>query len=269
MNGPLRSLAHPPAFTFPIFGMLSTELRIQWKSGLSALYLGIPLIWIIIARLLPPEARPMTALIGTYADPVMMGQIFTGAFLARERDQGLLEAWAVTPLGAGGWLASRSLIIGLQGSIGGCILVLGAGVALKWAVFLPAIFMASTSAALIGLILARPFRDILTYFVAGGLTSAVLSLPILGSLIRPGIGILWMTTGPAGPGWAALSAAIGVSAGHVTAAGPAASAAIALAFQGCWTILLFFAARRVFHRGFFRRPGKGLPASVPPTGAST
>jgi len=229
------------------------EARTQFRSGLTALYLGMPLVWIIIARLLPPEARPITVLIGIYADPVMMGTIFTGAFLARERDQGLFAAWAVTPMGAGGWLAGRIFVIAVQGMIGGTILVLGAGIQADFILLIPALFLASVCGALNGLLLARPFRDILSFFVAGGIASAVICLPVVGGYIRPGW--VWLFMGPAWPGWSALASALSLSpAGGGADQGTATAALTALTF---WAIILFLLVRRIYHRGFFRRRGGG------------
>jgi fluoroquinolone transport system permease protein len=95
--------------------VIMREARTQFRSGLTWLYLGMPAIWILIVRLLPVQARSITVLIGIYSDPVMLGSLFTGAFLARERDQGLFGAWAVTPMDAGSWLAARILLIAIQG----------------------------------------------------------------------------------------------------------------------------------------------------------
>lgn len=228
--------------------VITREVRIQFHSGLTALYLGMPLLWIIIARLLPPGARPMVALIGIYADPVMMGTIFTGAILARERDQGLFAAWAVTPMGAGGWLAGRVLVIAAQGTIGGTILVLGTGITTDFVLLIPALFLASACGALNGLFLARPFRDILSFFVVGGMASGLLCLPVAGGYIRTGW--IWLFTGPAWPGWSALAAAVG-------GRGTATAALSALAALAGWTIFLFILVRRIYYRGFFRRPGGG------------
>lgn len=224
------------------------ELRTQIRSGLTALYFGMPLLWIIIARLLPPESRNLTVLIGVYADPVMMGSIFTGAFLTRERDQGLLTAWAVTPLSAGGWLFGRVLVIAVQGTLSGLLLVLGAGVSGNFTLLIPSLFMASACAALNGLILARPFRDIMTFFVAGGMASSLICLPILGGYLRPGW--LWLATGPAWPGWSLMASALNRPS-------PGLKPPIMIPVLAVWTVLLFLITRNIYERGFFRRPGGG------------
>ncbi len=229
-------------------GITQTEIRGQFRSGLSALYLGMPFFWIIIARLVPLEIRPLIVLIGAYTDPVTMGQLFTGAFVARERDQGLFEAWAVSPLDAGTWLLSRSILIGLQGSIGGLILALGSGVSFRIELLIPGLFLAAVSGALLGLIIARPFRDILSYFVVGGFATAIISLPIPGILLAPSY--FWLISGPAASGWVVLANAFYLPNG-VSALSPFISLAALL----LWTVLLFVIARGIYHRGFFRRPG--------------
>ena len=229
-------------------GILISEMRTQLRSGLTALYIGMPFLWILIARLLPPDRRPIAVLIGTFSDPVMMGQIFAGAFLARERDQGLLEAWAVTPLGAGTWLAGRILLIGFQGSLGGLILAFGTGVPFRPALLIPGVFLASAVSALIGLILARPFRDILSYFVLGGISAALVNLPLAGILLVPSIP--WLFTGPAVSGWVVISSSFGIPVTDV-------SEFAALGLLLVWTTLLFILGRYLFHSTFFRRRGLG------------
>lgn len=233
--------------------LLGRELRIQFRSGLSALYLGMPLVWILTARLLPPDVRPIVVLIGVYADPVMMGSIFTGAFLARERDQGLFAAWAVTPMGAGGWLAGRVFVIALQGTVGGLLLVMGSGVPADFVLLSPAIFLASAGGALVGLLVARPFRDIMSFFVVGGLASALICLPIAGGYMKPGR--LWLFTGPAWPGWTVLATALNRYPGHFIP--ESAPTAIAILMLSGWCVLLFVVVRWIYHRGFFRCPGGG------------
>lgn len=229
-----------------VSNMVTLELKTQIRSGLTALYFGMPLVWIIIARLLPPESRTLVVLIGVYADPVMMGSIFTGAFLTRERDQGLLTAWAVTPLDAGGWLFGRVLVIAVQGTLSGLILVLGSGVAGSFSLLVPTLFLASACAALNGLILARPFRDIMTFFVAGGMASSLICLPIPGGYLRPGWP--WLITGPAWPGWSLMASAL-----YLPAPGP--GPLVLMPVMAVWTAILFLITRIIYERAFFRRPG--------------
>lgn len=231
-----------------MIGFIRVEIRTQIRSGLTALYIGMPLVWIIIARLLPPESRTLVVLIGLYADPVMMGSIFTGAFLTRERDQGLLTAWAVTTLDAGGWLFGRVFVIATQGTLSGLILLLGAGVSGNLFLLIPALFLASACAALSGLILARPFRDVMTYFVAGGMGSALICLPIAGGYLRPGW--LWLLTGPAWPGWSLMSSSMNLAT-------PGPKPLVLIPVLAAWTTSLFLIARHIYERGFFRRPGGG------------
>lgn len=228
--------------------VITLEFRTQIRSGLTALYFGMPLVWIIIARLISPDSRALVVLIGVYADPVMMGSIFTGAFLTRERDQGLLTAWAVTPLDAGGWLFGRVLVIAVQGTLSGLILVLGAGVPGNIILLIPSLFLASACAALNGLILARPFRDIMTFFVAGGMASSLICLPIAGGYFRPGW--IWLVTGPAWPGWSLMASALNRPA-------PGPKPLMLIPVLAAWTVLLFLLTRIIYERGFFRRPGGG------------
>ncbi len=233
--------------------VLAGEIRTQLHSGLTALYLGMPLVWILIIRLLPPDSRPVAALLGIYADPVMMGTIFTGAFLAREQDQGLFPAWAVTPMNAGEWLISRVIVIATQGTIGGIILISGAGVRADLALLIPTLFLASACGALNGLLIARPFRDILSFIVAGGMALALINLPVAGGYIKPGW--VWFFTGPAWPGWSTLASALGLSP-EGGGSGPHRAAVSLMVLSG-WTAVLFFLVRRIYKRAFFRRSGRG------------
>ena len=228
--------------------VLAGEIRIQLRSGLTALYLGMPLVWILIIRLLPPESRPVTTLLGLYADPVLMGSLFTGAFLARDRDQGLFAAWAVTPVNAGYWLTGRVLVIALQGSLAGLILVTGAGVQADYLLLIPSLFLAAACGALNGLLLARPFRDILSFILAGGSALALINIPLAGGYIRPGR--IWLFTGPAWSGWSALGSALGISPGGGVSAGAA------IGVLTLWVIILFLLVRHIYNRGFFRRQGE-------------
>ncbi len=231
-------------------GVIRREFRVQLRSGLTALYLGMPLVWILISRAFPLNTRSIIVVIGIYADPVMLGTIFTGAFLTRERDQGLFAAWAVTALDAGGWLIGRVLVIAVQGCLGGLILALGAGVSVDLVLLVPALFLASVCGALNGLLIARPFRDIMSFFVAGGFLSSIICLPVAGGYLSPGW--IWLFTGPAWPGWNTLASAAGLATPE---SGPRpGTSLLALA---CWAVVLFLITRRIYDRGFFHRQGGG------------
>jgi len=223
------------------------EARTQFRSGLTWLYLGMPALWILIVRLLPVQARSITVLVGIYSDPVMLGSLFTGAFLARERDQGLFGAWAVTPMDAGSWLAARILLIAVQGTIGGLILALGSGVKFHPGRLAAALVFASGCGALTGLFLARPFKDIMSFFVIGGISSSVITLPVVLAYFHPSWA--WQLTGPSWPGWSALAGSLQ----DVPTAG--SSYALSLFSLAVWAVLMFLLVRRMYHRGFFRRPG--------------
>lgn len=238
--------------------VLAREGRIQFRSGLSGLYLGLPLVWILAARLSPPQARSLIVLIGLYSDPVMMGSLFSGVFLARERDQGLLGAWAVSPMGPGTWLAGRVTVIALQGTVGGIILVLGSGIHADWTILPWAVFFASTAGTLVGLITARPFRDILSYIIGGGLISTLICLPIAGGYLAPSS--LWLLGGPAWPGWSAAAAA--VSVGLNSRAAAITPVGVALAAAAAWSALLFVLTRLIYKRAFFKRRGARSAGSV-------
>ena len=229
-------------------GSFRSEVLIQLHSGLSFLYLGMPLFWILIARLLPAESRRLLVLIAAYADPVMMGQIFTGAFLARERDQGIIEALAVSPVGPGIWLFSRVCLIGIQGVFGAVLMVTGSGITFNPVLLVPSVFLAAVSGALIGMILALPFDDILSYFVLEGIASALVSLPAAFLVVKPSL--FWIIPGPAASGWMAISTALHSRIG----AGPEVPALTALVL---WSLCLFVLARKLYLRAYFRRPGKG------------
>lgn len=216
----------------------------QIRSGISALYIGVSLVWGGLLRLAPLEIRTVLTPLAIYADPALMGFILSGALLARERDQGLFRALAVTPVGAFRWLGARVLVVAVEGTAGGLLLAGLSGVSFRPGPLIAAVAVTSAVGVLLGSLAGRPFRDLGGYIIVGGLLSGLVNLPSvawLGWLDGP-----WCWMSPALPGISAIGWAFGNSGPHI-------GGGAALAILTVWFVVGFAAVARIVDRGFFRR----------------
>jgi fluoroquinolone transport system permease protein len=226
------------------------DLRLQWRHGFYAAYAFTVVVYVLLLRALPADARTILLPPVLLSEASVIGFFFGGAMLHLDRSDGVLSALAVTPLDPGAWALARTLTLVLLTSLA-CVLV-GVGAApgavrplelalaggLTAAVFVP-----------LGLATAARFEAIERFIIGGGIATALLGLAVL-----PYFGVaespLWRLL----PTDAALRL-LAIGAGRAPT-GMAAIAVPALTLVA-FTLAALVLARRVLVRHAFGRTGVG------------
>jgi len=140
-----------------------------------------------------------------------------GFLLLEEREDRILDAIAVTPLGTGGFFAYRLWWPVLTGGLGAAAVALLAGVTAEVGRLVAAVFLAAATGGLITLVLAVLAGDRVQGLALGKLTGVTLVaavgfqlLPEPWRWLLAPIPQVWVIDAVAGPGPALLSVVIGL-----------------------------------------------------------
>lgn len=220
-------------------GALRLDLRLQRRYGLAQAGLVVALLWVLLLRLLPAEARGVAAPLVAFGDLAVVGYFFVGAQVLFEKAEATLTALAVSPLRAGEFLLARTASLTLL-ALGLTAIVVGAGYGLparpRW--LLLGVVLCSAVGVLAGVAVVAPFASISRYLLPGVLPLAVLGLPLLDAA---GWLPAWLVALlPSGGAWLAVEAAFGGAVDGRLAAAVAANAA--------WVAAAAFVAARAYRR---------------------
>lgn len=165
---------------------LLAELRVQWRSGLYAVYAVMTAVFVGILFLIPAPARPLGLRMIVLMDPSLMGFFFAGGMTLLERDQGVLAALQTSRWGfAGYWRTKVASLLLLAAGVSSLLLGVSAVTGLT------ALSVADVAVVLLGVVLTVPVffslgvwvaghcRAILTYFVLAGVLTLPLMYPVL------------------------------------------------------------------------------------------
>ena len=148
--------------------------------------------------------------------PFLAGFVM-GFLLLEEREDRILDAIAVTPLGTGGFFAYRLWWPVLTGGLGAAAVALLAGVTAEVGRLVAAVFLAAATGGLITLVLAVLAGDRVQGLALGKLTGVTLVaavgfqlLPEPWRWLLAPIPQVWVIDAVAGPGPALLSVVIGL-----------------------------------------------------------
>lgn len=155
------------------------ELRLQWRHATLPVYLGVAVLFIVVLRLIPEDARDLWAPLFIFVDPSSIGFFFVGGLVLLERMDGTLSAYGVAPVSLGTRLAAKTLGLSLYATLAGYGIALGAGlpfdpVLLGLGTFLTAVFF-----TFLGLLFATRFQTLNGYFIVGGTLISPIYLPFL------------------------------------------------------------------------------------------
>lgn len=220
-------------------GALGLDLRLQRRYGVAQAGLVVAVLWVLLLRLLPPEARGVAAPLVTFGDLAVVGYFFVGALVLFEKAEATLVALAVSPLRAGEFLLARTASLTLLALLLTAIVV-GAGYGVPprphWLVL--GVVLGSAVGVLAGLAVVAPFSSVSRYLLPAVPPLVVLGLPLLdaaGWLPARVVALL-----PSGGAWLAVDAAFG---GAVDG-----RLAVAVAASTGWVALAAWLAARAYRR---------------------
>lgn len=121
------------------------EIKLQFRSGIYALYAVLTLTYLMLLWALPAAVRGTAAVLLIFSDPAAMGLFFMGALVLLEKSQRVHCSLAASPLGVWEYLFAKVVSLGLIGTLvalllAGCsgskaLACVGAGTLLSSALF--------------------------------------------------------------------------------------------------------------------------------------
>ncbi len=132
-------------------------------------------------------------------EALMVGFILGGALMLAEKQDKTVRALRVAPLGSARYVASKTLLFSLIGTVYASLLcVLTVGFSIDWGAFLALSFFGTAVFTLIGLAYTAPFHDMSGWFFSMVVLLGVNMLPVI-SYSSPSFAPLWMKLIPSYP----------------------------------------------------------------------
>lgn len=159
-------------------GVLTADLRYQWRYGFYFIYVFLVVVFVVIIRLLPPDWHRTGLTMVLLSDPALLGFFFIGGILQLERGEGLLDALFLSPLRPWEYLVSKAISLGLLSTAAGCFIALFSGInGVQYALLVPAMLFGSVCFTLIGVSISVNLTHMNAYLSINGLWEALLILP--------------------------------------------------------------------------------------------
>lgn len=150
-----------------LIGALKSDIRFQYKHGFYTVYTFITVLYIIIMQKIPNGlTKDYASALIVFSDPAMLGFFFIGGIIMLEKQQGIIDYLAVTPLSPQEFIMSKVATLGLL-SIGASVLITLTthfnGV--NWLILIVATAVVSVFFSLYGFLVAVGCRTINQYFL--------------------------------------------------------------------------------------------------------
>jgi fluoroquinolone transport system permease protein len=189
--------------------LLRTDTRLQLRSGFYAAAAFVAVSYVVLIWLLPRDVRLPVLVPLLLSELTVVPLLFSGTLLHLERNEGVHDALAVTPLTTVRYLVSKALSLSALGAAGALLMAVGV-LGLQFAVlrFIGVVLPTAALFVILGLASAPYFTSLYRFAVVGGMCASLLGLAVL-----PYFGIL------ASPAWLLLPtypalALIGDALGH-------------------------------------------------------
>jgi len=156
------------------------DLKVQFRSGLLFLYLGLTLFYIVVLKLVPPPWDKWIFPLIIATDPTVMGFLFVGALIQGEKDQGVLSLLAVSPLTLSHYLGGKVISLGLISTLTAGLVtaaVFPRPETLGWALL--AVAVTAPLFTLLGVSVSLRFRSLSSFFMMSGLVDLPAVAPFL------------------------------------------------------------------------------------------
>ena len=156
------------------------DLKVQFRSGLLFLYLGLTLFYIVVLKLIPPPWDRWIFPLIIATDPTVMGFLFVGALIQGEKDQGVLSLVAVSPLTLSHYLGGKIISLGLISTVTAglvTIVIFPRLETLGWTLL--AVAVTAPLFTLLGVSVSLGFRSLSSFFMMSGLVDIPAVAPFL------------------------------------------------------------------------------------------
>lgn len=182
----------------PVLEMLRWDVRLQARYGIYPVYAVLTLLFVVGLRVVDPALRIDATILLIAVDPAVLGFYFIAVLVLYEKDEGVLSALVVSPLGDVGYLLSKTLSLSILATGASLIVAVSShGISARTPILLVGVGLSASLFVLIGFVAVSRFDSINEYFLSAALWGAVLFAPILGYLDLFDTDLFYLL--PAGP----------------------------------------------------------------------
>lgn len=149
-----------------LFAALKSDFKFQFKQGFYFVYAALTAMYLLILHFIPEGIIKSYAVpITIYSDPAVVGFFFIGSIIMLEKQQGIIDCLAVTPLHPKEYLMSKVISLTIVGAISSIIIASSAGGNINWIISFLSILLNSAFYTLFGFIVAGGAKSINSYFM--------------------------------------------------------------------------------------------------------
>lgn len=134
--------------------LLYQNILFQYKYGFYFLYLIFSILYVSLLLIFPADWRLKASILMIFSDPAAMGLYFMGAIVLFEKNERVLDSYAVSPVKPHEYILSKLISIAIISTLFGFIIGLFGNVLINPFNFLISIFLASCLFSATGLIIA-------------------------------------------------------------------------------------------------------------------
>lgn len=149
-----------------LLAALKSDIKFQLKQGFYLVYTCLTILYLLILYFIPEGviktyAVPLTI----FTDPAIIGYFFIGSIVMLEKQQGIIDALAVTPLDPKEYLISKAISLSIIGLISSLLIATLAGGRVNWLYAVAGILLNSLLYTLFGFIAAGGAKSVNSYFL--------------------------------------------------------------------------------------------------------
>lgn len=150
-----------------LIAALKSDIRFQYKHGFYAVYTLITILYIIIMQKIPSGLiKNYTAALIVFSDPAMLGFFFIGGIIMLEKQQGIIDYLAVTPLSPQEYILAKVGTLGLLSIVASVLITLTTHFqGVNWPLLIITIAAVSAFFTLYGFLVAAGCSTINQYFI--------------------------------------------------------------------------------------------------------
>jgi fluoroquinolone transport system permease protein len=150
-----------------LIGALKTDIRFQYKQGFYWVYVLLTVIYLVLIQKLPAGiVREYSIPLVIFTDPSLIGFFFIGGIVMLEKQQGITEYLAVTPLSPKEYFISKAVSLGTVAIAASFMIAIPlCRGSLNWGLLFIGISLTSVFFTFYGFIVAAGCRTVNQYFI--------------------------------------------------------------------------------------------------------
>ncbi|EGW39194.1 ABC transporter [Desulfosporosinus sp. OT] len=214
-----------------LIAALKSDLKFQFKHGFYTVYTLIAVLYIIILQKIPGGLfKDYTLALIVFSDPAMLGFFFIGGIVMLEKQQGILDYLAVTPLSPQEYITSKVVTLALLSVSASVVIALMTHLSgVNWLLLTISILALSVFFTLYGFMVTLGCRTINQYFFKTVPFLLLTTMPCFAIFIFPHLWIVSLL-----PNVAGLKLTLGLFLGL-----PWQESLLYLLILGLWDIVIY------------------------------